>query len=170
MPRTRGLSLLEIVISVTILIIVFFTTFQVFVLGFRYYKGTQFSTKLIKLAQDRMENAVRHRGGGGSGGTWIRSTDPDFVYKVRLEAYAPDPPTQMHYYEATAYTPVYDVIIVTVEARGPVTADMNDTSLTQKVKLQTIVAPSVPYYPKTTLPDRTVQTGTSSLLKQGGRR
>ncbi|MHC9541466.1 MAG: hypothetical protein AB9903_18330 [Vulcanimicrobiota bacterium] len=168
MGKAKGLSLLEIVISVTILVVVFFTTFQVFILGFRFYRGTQFSTKLVKLAQDRMEEIIRDRGGGSTGGNWVRFQDPDFVYMVHTQIYSPDPPSQMHYYEATGCTPVYDVLLITVEAKGPVTADMQDTSLTQKIKLKTIVAPSVPFYSTTTLPDRTVDTGSSNLLRQGG--
>ncbi len=167
MGKARGLSLLEIVISVTILIIVFFTTFQIFILGFRYYKGTQYSTKLIKLAQDRMEEIIMGRSGSGTGG-WVRFQDPDYVYMVNTFTIAPNPPTVMHFYEPTADEPLYDIYMISIDARGPVSADMKDGSLTQRIRLQTIVAPSVPYYMGTTLPDGTVQTGSSSLLKRGG--
>jgi|GEM_PF-2398525 len=168
MGKRKGLSLLEIVISITILIIVFFTTFQVFMLGFRFYRGTQLSTKLVKLAQDRMEEAIRDRGAVGTAGVWTHFPDTDLIYRLLVEVYAPDPPSQMHYYDETEGTPVYDLLLITVEAKGPVDSKMEDTPLTQRIKLQTIVAPSVPYHPTMTLPDRTVDTGSSNLLRQGG--
>jgi hypothetical protein len=146
-----GLSLMEILISICIIVVVFFTTYQIFITGIRFYKSNQRSTILMKLAQERLEIFVADRkpqgpdAGSYDGvmGTWTRFDAPNNDCQWRVGV------LKIHYNYPPSIPPYpdYDIYNVTLEAWGPVNPDSSKSPVTKTITLTTTVAPVVPDYP-----------------------
>lgn len=169
MKDRSGLSLLEVVISVTILVIVFFTACELFVSGFSYYRTSQYATEMMKMAQDRMELEMRDRGPGGPGRVpaWVRFQDDRYVYMIDVDYYNmtgssgfnPAPTPHTPYKD----NPNYDLYTVTLTAKGPLNPDGTDGALTRTLMLRSLIAPDKTFYPGYSGQDENIRTGASSL-------
>lgn len=153
----KGLSLLEIVISLTILVIVFFTIYQIFTLGFRAYRTSMYSTELMKLAQKRLEEIVEDRNPNGPQEvtSWEPIPDTQYMYMVEVEFYNTtgpsgfDPPANPHTpYWSDPNPPYinYDMYAVTFTAKGPMNPDLSEGIQTKTIVLRTLIAPSATYF------------------------
>jgi Tfp pilus assembly protein PilE len=164
----KGLTILEVVISITIMVIIFFTAYSIFLTGFKFYKTSQYSTKMMKLAQDRMEQVMNDRGPRGPGevGAWVRFGDPHYAYMIDVDYYnvtdssgfstPPDPHTPFN------QTPNYDLYTITLTAKGPLNPDGTDGAFTKSLILKSLIAPNVSFYP-TCCEDYNNATGASNI-------
>jgi Tfp pilus assembly protein PilE len=157
--KERGLTFLEILISIIILIIVFFTTYQIFVGGLRFFKRTQNSTKLMKLAQSRIEQIAQNRIQGAIvDEPWTPFPgNSNYRYNVSVSNY-------LNY----SLNPLYDIVAVELTGEGPLRPDGQPDSLTQTIVLKTVVTPIVDNFPGACAADRAATDGSSTLLPKGG--
>ncbi|MDQ7826624.1 MAG: hypothetical protein RDV48_27725 [Candidatus Eremiobacteraeota bacterium] len=130
----QGLSLLEIVISIAILVMLFFTTYEIFIAGFRYYKATQVSSELIRIAQKEMERIVSERNAVST--PWQLITD-SYRYMCAVQLVT-----------VTGSHVDYEMYDVTITVEGPLNPDGSAGSLTRSITLNTIIAPSQSFYPE----------------------
>lgn len=163
MKVPRGMSFLEIVVSVTILIIVFFTVYRIFITGYRFFKTTQSSTTLTKLAQAKLEEIALKRTTATTG--WLPfPQDPIYQYQITAEDY-----TQASFPSHYSETPVtYDLRRIILTARGPMNPNGTAGSITRTIVLKTLVSPEQTFYPGKCAPDKTVETGASTWWKASG--
>jgi len=158
-----GLSFMEIVISTVILLIVFFTVFQIFTLGYRYYRQSQDSTELIKLAQQQMEQISRDQYTTGADWEFLPGSSNRFEYKVEVASTFYPYDDQLPKYDPPGPNPTYYLYQVCLIARGPLEPDRSLTSVSKNIYLTTIVTPQQEFFATKCGHDEYEVKGASSL-------
>lgn len=123
MKTKRGLTFIEIVISICILALVIFTTYEALISGYRFYSTTKSSTNLMKLAQGQLETIASNR--NPSNEPWTYFSDRKYQYKVEQ-----------------VYQASYNIYDITLTSRGPLDNKGSVSSLTKTIELKTTIVPN----------------------------
>jgi prepilin-type N-terminal cleavage/methylation domain-containing protein len=154
MRKHRGLSLIEILMAMSIILITFFTTFQIFAGGYRYYKRTHYSTELMIMAQQRLEDFARMRT------TTTPTSVPWSFFPGNRYRYKIDVATYVSYNSSIPYN-LYEA---TLTAEGPTTLSGKQTTDMQTIVMKTLVVPLASYYPEKCRCDENAGTGASNIM------
>lgn len=120
----KGLTFIELIISISILMLLLFFTYKVYLSGLLYYKTTVSSTKLMKLAQGQLEKIVAS-GEPVDVTQWTDFSDRLYQYMIQ------------QLYKSDSMT--YDI---TLTARGPLDSNYKEGPMTKTIVISTVMIPN----------------------------
>jgi prepilin-type N-terminal cleavage/methylation domain-containing protein len=154
MRKQRGLSLIEVLMALSIVLITFFTTLQIFAGGYRYYKRTHYSTELMIMGQQKLEEFARTRTVAHPADVnWSYLPGNNYRYRIKVDPY-------VNYNSSINY----QIYMATLTAEGPTNLAGKKTTDMQTIVLKTLLVPVASYYPGKCRGDENAERGASNII------